>query len=119
MPIVVLRWLIVGGLAMATLGLGPADAVADPLWLDRPDRQAHFWLSYGCALTLTEVLEGPEPDWGPAWGTWRALAVSTAAIGALGLLKEYAIDDGTEVGDLAADALGLATNALVQMTVRF
>ena len=93
-------------------------AAAKPLLLDRPDLHAHFWVSYGLALTLTEVLEGPQPTWGPNLGTPRALAVATAAVGALGLLKEV-LDDPGDPQDLLADGLGLAANALLQLVVEF
>lgn len=91
---------------------------ADPLLLERPDLHAHFWLSYGASLTLTEVLEGPQPAWGPAWGTGWALLAATAAVGALGLTKEL-LDHEVDGADLLADGLGLAANALLQVTVEF
>jgi hypothetical protein len=90
-----------------------------PLWLDRPDLHAHFWLSYGLALTATEVLEGPDPAWGPGLGTGRALAASTGAVAALGLFKEPVLDDTVGGDDLVADALGLALNAAVQVMIEF
>lgn len=94
-------------------------AQAKPLALDRPDLHAHFWLSYGLALSLTEVLEGPEPTWGPRLGTGWATLIATGAVGALGLAKEYLIDDQADGADLVADALGLGLNAVVQFTIRF
>jgi len=97
---------------------GPARA-GPPLYLDRPDLHAHFWVSYGLALTVTEVLEGPDPTWGPALGTGWALAIATAGVGALGLAKELLIDRRAGGADLAADAAGLGANAVLQVTVRF
>ena len=90
-----------------------------PLYLDRPDLHAHFWLSYGLALNTTEVLEGPEPQWGPSLGTGMGLAISTGAVGALGLFKEWVVDDEVSGEDLVADALGLALNAVVQVLIVF
>jgi hypothetical protein len=96
---------------------GPAQA--DPLALDRPDLHAHFWLSYGLALSLTEVFEGPDPTWGPQWGTGWATLFATGIVGAIGLAKEYVIDDQADGADLVADALGLGLNAAVQFTISF
>lgn len=93
-------------------------ARADPLLLDRPDLHAHFWLSYGLSLTVTEVLEGPTPEWGPQLGTGWALVIATAAVGALGLGKELT-DDEFSGEDLAADAFGLLLNVGVQLVVEF
>lgn len=93
-------------------------ARADPLLLDRPDLHAHFWLSYGVALTVTEVLEGPEPEWGPKLGTGWALVIATGAVGALGLVKELT-DEEFSNEDLLADTLGLLLNVGVQLTVEF
>ncbi|MEZ4474104.1 MAG: hypothetical protein R3F60_25615 [bacterium] len=93
-------------------------AAARPLLLDRPDLHAHFWVSYGLSLTLTEVLEGPEPTWGPALGTGPALAIATGAVAAIGIGKEL-LDDHVDAGDLTADALGLLTQAVLQLTVSF
>lgn len=93
-------------------------AAADPLLLERPDLHAHFWASFALSLTLTEILEGPEPSWGPAIGTGWALLSATAAVGAVGVAKEL-LDAEASGEDLAADALGLATNALLQVTVVF
>ena len=91
---------------------------AKPLLLDRPDLHAHFWLSYGLAMTLTEVLEGPRPEWGPQLGTGWALLIATGAVGLLGVGKELA--DSTFSGDdLVADSLGLGMNALLQVTIEF
>lgn len=94
-------------------------AGADPLGLDRPDLHAHAWLSYGIALTLTEVFEGPEPAWGPAWGTDVALLVASGAVAALGLAKEYLIDDRADRADLLADAIGIGANVVLQYTIQF
>ncbi len=105
-------------IACCLLTAAPARAER-PLWLDRPDLHAHFWLSYGLSLTLTEVLEGPAPAWGPDLGTGRALAISTAGVAALGLFKEFAVDDEVGSGDLLADALGLLANAAVQLLIDF
>jgi len=113
-------WTTVGGLTLALTLATSSPARADkPLWLDRPDLHAHFWLSYGLALTATEVLEGPAPAWGPRLGTGRALAVSTGAVAALGLFKELGLDDAVGGDDLIADALGLALNAAVQVIIEF
>lgn len=108
--------MIVAGLVVS-LGAGRSFA-ADPLLLDRPDLHAHFWLSYGVALTLTEILEGPEPGWGPGWGTAAATGVATVVVGLLGVAKELT-DAQAQGDDLLADALGLAANALLQFTVEF
>ncbi len=91
---------------------------ADPLLLERPDLHAHFWASLALSLVVTEVLEGPEPSWGPAWGTGWALLVATGAVAALGVTKELT-DPVFGVDDLLADAAGLGTNALLQWTVTF
>lgn len=104
--------------AFVLLAAAPARA-EPPLHLDRPDLHAHFWLSYGLSLTLTEVLEGPEPSWGPALGTARATALATGAVAALGLAKEYVVDDAPDGADLLADALGLLANVAVQALVEF
>ena len=109
-----LGWTLAASLCAAS----PARA-EKPLWLDRPDLHAHFWLSYGLALTASEVLEGPEPAWGPQLGTGRALAVSTGTVAALGLFKELVLDDAVGADDLVADALGLALNAAVQVMIQF
>ena len=104
----------------AAAALLPATAHADrPLLLDRPDLHAHFWLSYGLALTTTEILEGPTPTWGPQLGTGRALAIGTGSVAALGLLKEFAIDKEPSWDDLAADAAGLLANVALQLLVDF
>lgn len=104
------------GLCLVLLG-GPARA-ADPFLLDRPDLHAHGWLSFGLALTLTEVLEGPEPEWGPGLGTLWATLIASGAVGLLGLGKELS-DDVFSWDDLAADGAGLLLNAAVQVTLRF
>lgn len=96
---------------------GPARA-ADPLLLERPDLHAHFWVSYALSLTLTEILEGPEPSWGPQWGTGWALLAATGVVGLLGLTKEL-VDDELGGEDLAADALGLGLNAGLQFAIDF
>lgn len=103
------------------LGLAatPRAGFAAPLWLDRPDLHAHFWLSYGVSLTLTEVLEGPDPRWGPQLGTGPALALSTGVVGALGLFKELVVDDTVGTDDLAADVAGLLANVVLQVFVPF
>ena len=90
----------------------------DPLLLRRPDLHAHFAISYGLSLTLTEILEGPEP-WSPALGEGWALVIATGAVGALGLAKEIWLDDAIDGDDLIADGLGLGLNALVQVTLGF
>lgn len=98
----------------------PAQATCDrPLCLDRPDLHAHGWVSYGLALTLSEVLEGPQPAWGGQLGTARATLVATGVVAVIGLLKEYVVDDQADGADLVADALGLGLNAIVQLTVPF
>ena len=76
-------------------------------------------MSYGLALTLTEVLEGPEPRWGPRLGTGKATLIATGVVAIVGLLKEYAVDDQADGADLVADALGLGLNAALQFTVDF
>jgi hypothetical protein len=102
---------LVGALA------APAEA-ADPLLLDRPDLHAHLWLSYALSLTLTEILEGPEPKWGPALGTTVAVLVASGVTGALGLTKEL-VDDEFSGADLTADGLGILANVALQYTVDF
>ena len=87
--------------------------------LERPDLHAHFWLSYGLSLTVTEILEGPRPRWGPQVGTYWAAAWATVGVGALGLLKELALDSAVDTDDLVADGLGLAANWMVQVGVDF
>ena len=87
--------------------------------LERPDLHAHFWLSYGLSLTVTEILEGPEPGWGPQMGTFRGTAWATLGVGALGLLKELVLDSAAGTDDLAANGLGLAANWLIQVSVDF
>lgn len=94
-------------------------AQANPLALDRPDLHAHAWVSYGLALTLTEVLEGPEPTWGPQWGTHRALLTASLAVAAIGLAKEYLVDEQADTADLIADLIGIGANVALQYTVRF
>ncbi|MGK0361799.1 MAG: hypothetical protein ACI9U2_004117 [Bradymonadia bacterium] len=111
-------------LPLFLIGCLAVPAQADPpgpdwFLLDRPDLHAHLWLSYGLALTLTEVLEGPEPGWGPQWGTTKATLIATGIVGAIGLLKEYVVDDRADGADLVADALGLGLNAALQFTVSF
>lgn len=106
-----MRWLF-------SLWILPLGAAADPLFLDRPDLHAHFWVSYGLALTLTEVLEGPEPSWGPKLGTGRALLVATGSVALLGVVKEL-LDDRADGTDLVADGLGLAANGVLQYLVQF
>ena len=86
--------------------------------LDRPDLHAHFWASFALSLTLTEVLEGPEPTWGPGWGTGWALLTASVSVAALGLAKELT-DDSVDGADLVADALGLTANALLQVSIEF
>lgn len=108
-----MRAILLGSL----LGLAPAHA--DPLGLDRPDLHAHAWVSYGLALTLTEVLEGPKPTWGPGWGTNRAVLVASGAVAALGLAKEYLVDSKADGADLLADAAGILANVLLQSLVDF
>lgn len=110
-----------GGLAAAVLAAwAPGAARADsPLLLDRPDLHAHFWISYGLALTTTELLEGPQPDWGPQLGTGPALGIATAGVAALGLLKEVALDTAIDGDDLIADAAGLLANVALQLLVDF
>ncbi len=105
-------------LCLMLLCLAPGRAGADPLWLDRPDLHAHFWLSYGASLTLTEILEGPQPAWGPQLGTTWAVLAATAAVGALGMAKELT-DDRVDGGDLLADGLGLTSNVALQFAIRF
>ncbi len=107
---------ITSAAALACVGRATA---AEPLFFDRPDLHAHFWASFGLALPLTEVLEGPDPAWGPQWGTGWATLAATGVVGAIGLFKEVALDDGVDPDDLIADALGLAANALLQVTIRF
>jgi hypothetical protein len=97
--------------------LRPAQA-ADPLLLNRPDLHAHTWLSFSLALTLTEVLEGPDPAWGPGLGTLWATVIASGAVGLLGVAKELSDDPGSGA-DLVADATGLLLNGLVQVTLRF
>ncbi len=104
--------------ALFVVLLGVGRASADPLLLDRPDLHAHFWLSYGVSLTLTEVLEGPNPQWGPQLGTAAATGVATVVVGLLGVAKELT-DTQAQGDDLLADALGLASNALLQFSVEF
>ncbi|MFN3197691.1 MAG: hypothetical protein ACE366_04645 [Bradymonadia bacterium] len=101
------------GLACA----GPAHA-DDPFYLNRPDLHAHFWVSYGLSLTATEVLEGPQPDWGPQWGTGKATLVASVGVGLIGIAKELT-DERIDGGDLLADALGILANVLVQSLVEF
>lgn len=98
--------------------LAPLPARADPFLLKRPDLHAHFWVSYGLSLTLTEVLEGPEPTWGPALGTGWALAIASGVVGAIGVTKEL-LDDVVTPEDLLADGLGILANALLQVTIEF
>ena len=106
-------------LPLALLGVLAAPArAADPLLLERPDLHAHFWLSYALSLTLTEVLEGPEPSWGPALGTTVAVLIASGVTGALGLTKEV-VDDEFSSADLAADGLGILANVALQYTVEF
>jgi hypothetical protein len=100
------------------LAAAPARAER-PLWLDHPDWHAHFWVSYGLSLTLTEVLEGPEPSWGPDLGTGAALGIATGSVAALGLFKEFVVDDEVGQGDLLADGLGLLANVAVQLLIDF
>jgi hypothetical protein len=108
------------GFTLASVLLAMSPARADrPLLLDRPDLHAHFWLSYGLSLTATEILEGPSPTWGPQLGTGRALVLSTGGVAALGLFKEFVIDDVVGKDDLLADAAGLLANVLVQLLVDF
>lgn len=105
-------------LLIASLGLA-APSQADPLGLDRPDLHAHAWISYGLALTLTEVLEGPTPTWGPRWGTTVAVGVASGAVALLGLAKEYLVDAEADGADLIADAIGIGANVLLQYTIEF
>ena len=107
-------------LCLAVLWSAPTTARAERLfWLDRPDLHAHFWLSYGVALTGTEIMEGPDPRWGPQWGTWPAVGVATVGVAALGIFKETAIDDHASWDDLLADACGILANVAVQALVDF
>ncbi len=106
-----MRWLF-------PLWILPLASGARPLVLDRPDLHAHFWVSYGLALTLTEVLEGPEPAWGPQLGTGWALVIASGAVAALGGVKEL-LDDPADGADLAADGLGLLANGVLQYAVQF
>lgn len=85
---------------------------------DRPDLHAHFWLSFGLSLLLTEILEGPDPQWGPQLGTGWATLIATGAVGLLGLTKEL-IDPRFDSSDLLADLGGLGLNVLVQWTIDF
>lgn len=103
--------------ALATL-LGTAPASARPFGPERPDLHAHFWLSFGVALVLTEVLEGPDPQWGPQLGTGWATLIATGAVAALGLAKELT-DPKFSGDDLAADIGGLTAHMLVQITLDF
>lgn len=101
-----------------TLALTTAGAQAELPTTDRPDLHAHFWVSFGLSLVLTEVLEGPEPAWGPRLGTGWATLIASTAVGLLGLTKEL-IDPRFSGEDLAADLGGLGLNALVQITLHF
>lgn len=103
---------------LALLCLAAPARAERPFLLDRPDLHAHFWVSYGLALTLTEILEGPTPEWGPQLGTGWSVLIATGAVGLLGLTKEL-IDEEFGTGDLLADFLGLSLNALVQFTIDF
>jgi hypothetical protein len=105
--------------ALCLLPAAPARAAEHDLLLDRPDLWAHFAVSYGLSLTLTTFLAGPAPAWGPQLGTGRALAISTAAVGALGLFKEFVVDDEPGGDDLIADAIGLATCAGFELVIHF
>ena len=67
---------------------------------------------------LTEVLEGPEPSWGPNLGTGWATLTATALVGVLGVVKELA-DTRVDTQDLWADVAGLTTQALLQWVVVF
>lgn len=109
------RFLLTAALLAAPVA---SRSYAKPLLLDRPDLHAHFWLSYGLSLTITEVLEGPEPAWGPQLGTGWALVIATGAVGALGLVKELT-DDVFSGDDLLADGLGLLLNVGVQLVIEF
>lgn len=111
----VLRNLIISAALLGTPTPSQAD---DPLLLDRPDLHAHFWVSYGLSLTTTELLEGPQPRWGPQWGTARATLVASTGVALIGLAKELS-DDHVDGGDLLADALGILANVLVQTLVEF
>ena len=86
--------------------------------MERPDLHAHYWASFGVALVLTEVLEGPEPSWGPALGTAWATVTATALVGGPGLVKELT-DARVDAQDLWADVAGLTTQALLQWVVVF
>lgn len=106
-----------GALALLGALAGPAQA-DDPLYLDRPDLHAHFWVSYGLALTTTEILEGPQPSWGPQWGTAQATLVASGGVALIGLTKEL-LDEHVDGSDLLADALGILANVLIQTVVEF
>ncbi len=95
-----------------------APSSAEPLYLDRPDLHAHFWASAALSLTLTEVLEGPDPEWGPQLGTGWATLIASGVVGAIGLGKEL-IDPQLDPADLLADGLGLGLNAAIQFTLEF
>jgi hypothetical protein len=110
---------IAGAVVLGLMCCASTARAERPLYLDRPDLHAHFWLSYGLALTTTEVLEGPEPQWGPSLGTGMGLAISTGAVGALGLFEQarqfeahfaavFEREGGFQI------ALGLAPQALFQ-----
>ena len=106
-------------IALLSTPVHAAPTCASRICLDRPDLHAHLWVSYGLALTLTEVLEGPAPEWGPKLGTGQATLIATGIVAIVGLLKEYAVDDQADGADLVADALGLGLNAALQFTVEF
>jgi len=105
-------------LAFSVCLLWASTSTADPLGMERPDLHAHYWASFGVALVLTEVLEGPEPSWGPALGTAWATVTATALVGGLGLVKELT-DARVDAQDLWADVAGLTTQALLQWVVVF
>lgn len=100
-------WLLV---ATPTASAAPAG--------QRPDLHAHYWASFGLALVLTEVLEGPDPPWGPGLGTPWATAAASLAVGALGLVKELT-DEALDPQDVLANVAGIGTNIVLQWTVVF
>lgn len=94
--------------------VGPAHGLSDKrLDLGRNDTQLHLATAFAASLAGTEFLEWRKMK------TWKATALSSLAVAAASLIKEFAIDADASGNDLMADAIGIGTNAALQFSIKF
>jgi hypothetical protein len=92
----------------------PANAEDSALDFRRPDQQQHLAVSYGLTLTGVGVLRGITP-----LSKTEAVYVSVVTVLAIGAAKEVFFDKAVSVGDMKANAVGVAGGVMVPLVFNF